>query len=245
MRLRGLVAIVAMAWTSVVAPSAQESASGAGVRPLPPIGLPLPRIGLPLPPLGLRTPEPTPAVAPGGPIKGRHHRPGRFPPPIILLPAYPMPVVVQPIVVGASGVGACASGRCAPASQPASQSSGRSARGRLRVLAEPRDAVRLYVDGNFVGGSLEAGSDLELEPGLHTLDIRADGYQPVQEALTVTGGSRLVYRAALEPNPPRSSEPPAPVTFYLVPGCYAGDVPPAQVQLPAGCDPGKARSFPR
>jgi hypothetical protein len=40
-----------------------------------------------------------------------------------------------------------------------------------------------------------------------------------------------------------SAAPPlAPVTLYVIPGCYAGDRPPADGMLPAGCDVSKMRS---
>jgi hypothetical protein len=149
-----------------------------------------------------------------------------------------VPVVVQPVVVLPSAVEECAGRACEPSERQA-------ARGRLHVDVEPRDAARIYVDGHFMGGSSEGGSDLELEPGVHTLEIAADGHRSVHETVLVTAGSRLVYTAALEPNPPPSREPRTPVTFYFLAGCYAGDVPPAHVQLPAGCDPKKAVSITR
>jgi hypothetical protein len=33
------------------------------------------------------------------------------------------------------------------------------------------------------------------------------------------------------------------VTFYLVPGCYMGNVPPEEANLPATCDLARAVSF--
>jgi hypothetical protein len=237
MRQRRLVAIVVMAWAAPAGLSAQESTVGGA---LPPIGLPLPRIGLPLPAIGLTRPEPSPAVAPPrAPIAGRGHHPGRHRGPIFLVPVYAVPVVVQPVVVLPSAVDECAAGVCESSSER------QPVRGRLHVDVEPRDAARIYVDGNFMGGSSEGGGDLELEPGVHTLEIAADGHRSVHETVLVTAGSRLVYTAALEPNPPPRREPRTPVTFYFLPGCYAGDVPPAQVHLPAGCDPKKAVSITR
>jgi hypothetical protein len=49
---------------------------------------------------------------------------------------------------------------------------------------------------------------------------------------------------APEPRPaavpaPVGVEPPAvakPTTFYFIPGCYMGNIPPEQMKLPAGCD---------
>lgn len=42
------------------------------------------------------------------------------------------------------------------------------------------------------------------------------------------------------PEPERPPEPPPPPsTFYYIPGCYMGNVPPDQVQLPSTCDRSK------
>jgi hypothetical protein len=38
------------------------------------------------------------------------------------------------------------------------------------------------------------------------------------------------------PHAPRTVTPAKPVTLYVIPGCYAGDRPPAEGMLPAGCD---------
>jgi hypothetical protein len=38
----------------------------------------------------------------------------------------------------------------------------------------------------------------------------------------------------LAPDPP-----PPPSTFYYIPGCYMGNVPPDDVELPKGCDRSK------
>ena len=32
-------------------------------------------------------------------------------------------------------------------------------------------------------------------------------------------------------------------TFYVIPGCYLGNLPPREVGLPSGCDPNKARTI--
>jgi hypothetical protein len=56
--------------------------------------------------------------------------------------------------------------------------------------------------------------------------------------------------AAREPRaepPPPPAPPPAPApprTFYVIPGCYAGDVAPRPEQLPRGCDPARLRVIP-
>ncbi len=55
-------------------------------------------------------------------------------------------------------------------------------------------------------------------------------------------------QAAVEPPPPpREPEPPfVPTgdrTLYVIPGCYVGNVPPADVKLPANCDLSKLTTF--
>jgi hypothetical protein len=48
------------------------------------------------------------------------------------------------------------------------------------------------------------------------------------------------------PQPAPDATPPAekqPVTFYLIPGCYMGNVPPKDAKLPATCDIAGALSF--
>ena len=55
-------------------------------------------------------------------------------------------------------------------------------------------------------------------------------------------------QAAVEPSPPpREPEPPfVPTgdrTLYVIPGCYVGNVPPTDVNLPATCDLAKLTTF--
>ena len=48
------------------------------------------------------------------------------------------------------------------------------------------------------------------------------------------------------PQPAPDAAPPAekhPVTFFLIPGCYMGNVPPKDANLPATCDIARALSF--
>jgi hypothetical protein len=40
-----------------------------------------------------------------------------------------------------------------------------------------------------------------------------------------------------------ATSPGVPKTFYVIPGCYAGDKPP-RAKLPRGCDPSKVRAIP-
>lgn len=50
--------------------------------------------------------------------------------------------------------------------------------------------------------------------------------------------------SALVPEPPKETAVHGPDTFYLIPGCYAGNRPPNPGRLPKGCDVSKLRSMP-
>jgi hypothetical protein len=58
---------------------------------------------------------------------------------------------------------------------------------------------------------------------------------------------RNTQREAIAESPVLPSAPPTPIspgkpkTFYVIPGCYAGDRPPALEWLPRGCDTSKMR----
>lgn len=56
-------------------------------------------------------------------------------------------------------------------------------------------------------------------------------------------------KASLAPEPEAAPLPPgppvSPAAVYVIPGCYAGNVPPVQVQLPAGCDASRAVKLPK
>ena len=91
-----------------------------------------------------------------------------------------------------------------------------------------------------------------LEPGPHRIDIVADGYEPVTFDVNLTRGQSATFRHSLTPimRAPRPAAavkaPPAPkqpATFYLIPGCYMGNVPPKEANLPARCDVARAVSF--
>jgi serine/threonine protein kinase len=76
----------------------------------------------------------------------------------------------------------------------------------VRVSPEAADA-RIFVDGRQRG---RAPLLLEHVPeGEHTIEVRADGYQPTQEALQVTAGSTSMIQLALEPEAPEVATAPA------------------------------------
>ena len=57
----------------------------------------------------------------------------------------------------------------------------------------------------------------------------------------------ITYRQVLKPikvEPvPASAARSAPATFYLIPGCYMGNVPPKEANLRPTCDPARAITF--
>ena len=61
--------------------------------------------------------------------------------------------------------------------------------------------------------------------------------------MDLRGETPAADRPAAQPAPviaPRA----IPKTFYVIPGCYAGDKRPLREQLPAGCDPRRVRVIP-
>lgn len=172
----------------------------------------LPPIGLPLPPIGL-TPPPMPGEAPR---VGRHREFYSWPMMVFYVP--------QPIAVPV------------PLSEPASKAVEPPAPGRLILDVQPATA-QVYADGYYVGVpadfSAERGGGV-LDPGLHRIDVSADGYEPASVDVRVVSGQPVTYRASLKALPPAAAI--RPTTFYLIPGCYMGNIPPQDAKLPASCD---------
>lgn len=226
--------------------------------PLPSIGLPLPTIGLPLPALGLPFPRiglppaDSERAAPTGVERdpraadlthhdqspGRRAKLGLGRSVFVVVPAFgrvgPEPVTVAR---GASGV----DGERQPV-------------GHLRLQLQPAVFPRIHVDGYYIGTLDDFGGELALEPGPHELELRAEGYEALELAVMVEAGRTITYRGRLrampDPEPVRaqtSSSPddavPVSSTIYVVPGCYAGNVPPADIDLPKGCDASRAIAF--
>ena len=108
--------------------------------------------------------------------------------------------------------------------------------GRLVLDVSPADA-QVFADGYYVGVpadfSGERGGGV-LDAGVHRIDLSAPGYEPMTVDLRVTPGQAVTYRAALKAFPPPVAVPPS--TFYLIPGCYMGNIPPKDARLPASCD---------
>ena len=236
-----LVAILLGA--STVVGAAQSVAPEPGqVPPLPPIGLPLPSIGLPHPPMGL------PAVARpqlGGTERGPrgHRRPGHRP--HEPQPAYYfVPVLLWPVIEAPPP--AAASRTSAPAHTPTGHT------GLLRLDVQPAHDAQVFINGVYQGLLPDVEDGLVLDAGPHALEIRASGFDLHTMTVSVVADRTTRYRATLTPSAPLPSaaerpvpSPKTPTTFYEIPGCYLGNVPPADVDLPPGCDLSRSRTITR
>ncbi len=213
---------------------------------LPPIGLPLAPIGLPLGPIGLAPPVTT-THAPSAQSPRRQRGPGRSPwrgrgggPEVDL------DFGVPPFFWW--GLPAVAAGVALPAAPPVAAPPVKPATATLWLEVEPRGAAEVHLDGYFVGHADER-SPVVLEPGRYRVELRAPGYETHAIDMRADAGASLTLRRTLTPTrplePPPTVEPApaaAPVprkTFYLIPGCYLGDVPPQDAGLPARCDQSK------
>jgi hypothetical protein len=216
---------------------------------LPPIGLPLPEIGLPLPPLGPAPPSgptPTDRTVGGGPRRGRgdgrppyRGRGGRGRPGVVyVVPAYPYPWFD---VYGSPVPGAAVE---PPTTAPAAPV---VPAGSLWLDLQPVAPTQVFVDGVFVGSADDHGQELVLEAGAHQIELREPGYEPLRFDVRIEAGQAITYRGRLErsatagPAEPAVPSPAIPrKPFYMIPGCYLGDVPPTQAKLPPTCDPARA-----
>lgn len=227
-----------------VAAGAQSS----GNIPLPDIGPRLPQIGLPLSPIGL----PPTAGTPSTPIRadaGRakadkrrvaHRKVRRLQPTLIVLPIYG-----PGVALGVEPATAPEASDTTTATEPAVPETG-----QLRFDVQPRGGWQVSVDGYYVGTSDDVDGGLELEAGPHRVEIRSAGYDPLVFDVMVAPRRRVTWQGALRPVesdstpvPPRSARErraanSAPI--YLIPGCYIGNVAPADAGLPPHCDPGRA-----
>jgi hypothetical protein len=205
-------------------------------------GLPLPRIGLPLPPTGL-----PPAVEVKGQKhqvrrdlgrggyrrgKGNHHLP---PVPVAVVPYFwPYPFLYEAVAPPPPYV---------PEPAPVLVESTRDTKtGTLYLDVQP-PSVQLFVDGYYVGTTDDVIGGLELEAVPHRLEFRAQGYETLVLDVNIPAARVTTYRSALTPITTTANDRPAPTdvvsgpppTFYVIPGCYVGNVPPSDAGLPASC----------
>ena len=124
---------------------------------------------------------------------------------------------------------------------------------RLILDVHPPTA-QVFADGYYIGIPEDLGFEdggAVLEPGPHRIDIMARDHEPVSFEVNLTHGQSATLRHFLTPTTRASQTAPdtaptaekPPVTFYLIPGCYMGNVPPKDANLPATCDIARALSF--
>ena len=240
--LTALPAVV-LAQPPVPGPEASTALPPIGL-PLPPIGLPLPSIGLPLLPIGLPQATGTePRVSKGRPSRAAEHQQPRMG-----ARRHPRPAATVVYFVPTHGW------EYPQPTQAATPGVTVPTTGRLRLDVQPSGLVLQYfVDGYFVGSPDDVNGELDLEAGPHRIEIRAPGYETLAFDVKIAAGRSITYRAALKPEAdaapgtlrvpsdttavaPEHATPATPTTFYYIPGCYIGNVPPEDVALPATCD---------
>jgi hypothetical protein len=123
--------------------------------------------------------------------------------------------------------------------------------GQLQVDVQPVNA-QVFIDGLFVAdaGFLRREGGRTLDAGAHRIDVRSEGYEASSIDVRIDPKQTTVYRTQLKPiaaapAPAQvAAAAPTPKTFYVIPGCYAGDTQPQATQLPPGCDAARLRAIP-
>jgi FHA domain-containing protein len=212
-----ILALPALAYSqaSYIIPGAKAPRDPLPRFTIAPRGGGLAPIGLPLPRIGL-DPAPNAPSAPNAP-----HAPVYYWPMMVF---YVPPAVVAP----------------PPPPAPEPKPAEPPVPGRIVLEIQPA-AAQIFADGYYVGTpddfSAARGGRL-IEAGVHRLDVSAPGYESAVVDLRVAPGQLLTYRATLKGLAPPVAVPPS--TFYLIPGCYMGNIPPKDAQLPASCDQTRA-----
>jgi hypothetical protein len=176
----------------------------------------LPKIGLPLPPVGLQ-----PRRDPDN--HQRHQRRTRYAPSpgwVVVIPQYVIAAPVQ---------------SPPPPPDPVEQM---TPQGSLILQVKPDD-TEVFVDGYYVGAAVDLrGDGAFLEAGPHRVDLSASGYEAATFDVNIVPNRSILLRRDLKQIQTAPAQPTArtPITFYLIPGCYAGNVPPIAAGLPPTCD---------
>jgi hypothetical protein len=119
--------------------------------------------------------------------------------------------------------------------------------GRLSLFVTPLSS-QVLVDGYYVGTVADfQDRGLWMEPGPRRVELRADGYETVTFDVRINEDQTVDYRrdlmrVATRSEPPRPPAPPK--TFYVIPGCYAGDSRPDTARLPSGCSSKNLKTIP-
>jgi len=69
----------------------------------------------------------------------------------------------------------------------------------IGLQVQPSSA-QIFVDGEFVGTVDDHASGLVVAPGVHRVEFRAPGFDPVVVDVRVAPGGRITYRASLKPS---------------------------------------------
>jgi hypothetical protein len=121
--------------------------------------------------------------------------------------------------------------------------------GYLYLQMQPATA-QVYVDGFYMGSVNDIRRMIpgrSLQAGAHRIEIQAPGYETRTFDVLIPPNEVITYRTDLQPIAGSvkavAASPGVPKTFYVIPGCYAGDKPP-RAKLPRGCDRSKLRVVP-
>jgi len=132
---------------------------------------------------------------------------------------------------------------------PVSQTETISVPSGLLVLDVQPGNAQVFVDGAYVGTPDEARGEFVIEAGVHRVRIEEPGFEAAMFNVNITANKSMMYSrrlAAVEaPSLPAADTPVAAKTFYYIPGCYLGDLPPNDAGLPATCDTSHVQTFKR
>jgi len=75
--------------------------------------------------------------------------------------------------------------------------------GSVRVDVQP-PVAQIFVDGEYVGTveDFKSGSGLPLDAGVHRVEFRAPGYEPLVVDMRIAAGRRITYRGVMKPQSP-------------------------------------------
>jgi hypothetical protein len=254
--MRAFVIALVLAGTASAA-AAQSRGGLTNDMPTPSIGLPLPHIGLPLPPMGL--PLPPMGLPPNARRfdRGRPERPN--------IPQGERPGrserfeqsgrVHQPASLVFFGWPYWPTAEFSSSPAPSPPPPMNQVTGRLLISLHSGIDPQIFVDGYYVGLFSDVGGELILDAGGHTVELREEGFLDTRVDVRIPLDGTITYDVTMKPIEPgplssvapvaaQPSPTPAPATIYVVPGCYAGNVPPQQVTLPAGCEGRGSITFP-
>ena len=190
-------------------------------------GVPLPQIGLPLPRIGL---EPHVRRSRHSAYPWNRGYTASYGWPIV----YAVPQIVETHVVSQ-----------APAPDLIDEE---PPMGRLVLDVQPASA-QVFVDGYYVGTADDFNASLGgllLETGAHRIDLAAPDHEQITFDVRIALNQFVTYQQVLKPIKLQPIVPPArsaPQIFYLIPGCYMGNVPPKEANLRPNCDPARAITF--